>query len=141
MTSTVMTIRGAQHVVTECPTCGVVHTIPKVVYDNLQREGGYYHCPNGHTWGWSKDSCERERLRRERDQLKQQIARVEDEKRAAVAQAESRAARAEAAQKLTERRARAALCPCCNRSFQNVARHMATKHKGVALMKAEKVSA
>lgn len=59
-------LRGTQCVVTDCGVCGVVYTVPKVVYDHHYQEGGYHHCPNGHPWRWSKETCERERLRRER---------------------------------------------------------------------------
>lgn len=90
-----------------------------------REDGGTFYCPNGHslTFGNSENS----QLRRERDSLKQETARL-----ASVADAAERRARAaEAKSKRQLRRAGAGLCPCCNRSFANVTRHMKTKHPNV----------
>lgn len=124
-------IRGTRHVVWECLTCGCVSTVPEVMNDQMRAEGGYRHCPSGHSWGWSKEKSERERLRRERDQLKQRIAMVEDEKR----QETERAAKAEKQTARLKKRASAGVCSCCNRTFTNMARHMKTKHPNVVAMK------
>lgn len=123
----VVELEGQRHVLWQCGTCGVFSTCPEVVYDQHRNEGGYHYCPNGHTWGWAKDGCEREKLRRERDRLKQDAARLEDERRAAIARAEQ----AEQANKRLHKRASAGVCPCCNRTFTNMARHMKTKHPNV----------
>lgn len=124
-------LRGMTCVVTECGVCGVVYTVPKVVYDHHYQEGGYHHCPNGHSWGWAKDGCERERLRRERDLLKQQAARLEDEKRNLRIERDAAVSRETKERKerlrITKRTA-AGVCPNCNRTFKQLARHMATKH-------------
>ncbi len=125
--SEVVTLRGQRHVVWECGACGVVSTCPEVVYDQHCAEGGYHHCPNGHTWGWAKDACERERLRRERDQLKQRIAQKDDE----IANQISRAAKAETEITRLHKRAKAGVCPCCNRTFVNMQRHMKSKHPNI----------
>lgn len=98
--------------------------MPTPMYDRQYQNGGFHHCPNGHSQGWNKDGCENARLRRERDSVKQQMARLEDEKREQIA----RAVRAEQENSKLKQRARGGACPCCQRSFTNVARHMKTKH-------------
>jgi hypothetical protein len=80
-TDEIVVLRGRRHVVTDCGQCGVVYTVPEVRYDHMRAEGGYAQCPNGHGWGWPKDGCEREKLRRERDLLKQEQARLIEEGR------------------------------------------------------------
>ncbi len=123
----VIDIRGSRHVVWECRTCGCVSTCPEVIMDEQRAEGGYHHCPNGHQWGWSKDKSEREVLRRERDRLKQQIAEKDDE----VARQISMRKQAEGKLGRVQGRINRGVCPCCNRTFTNLARHMSTKHANV----------
>lgn len=101
----------------QCITCGVSYTVPCVVADHQRKHGGYHHCPNGHSQGWGKGNTEFDRIRQERDLLKQNEARLEDELRAAQKKAEKVA-----------KRVAAGVCPCCTRTFSNMARHMKTKH-------------
>jgi hypothetical protein len=119
-----VTLRGVSCVVVQCGTCGVIHTVPKLVYDNHRAEGGFHSCPNGHQRGWSKEGSEHERIRRERDRLAQQLAEKDDEI------ARQRRMREEAEGQVTKlkKRASVGVCPCCNRTFQQLARHMAQKH-------------
>jgi hypothetical protein len=129
--SEIILLRGTRHVVWECRSCGCVSTVPEVMNEHLRAEGGYRHCPSGHAWGWSKETCEREQLRRERDRLKQDAARLEDEKRQAWATATALRERADKAEKATKRlkkRTSAGTCPCCNRTFGNMAEHMKHQH-------------
>jgi len=122
-------IGGERHVIRQCGTCAVWHTVPEIVYDAFSREGGYWSCPNGHQRGFAKGSDEigRENTRRERDRLKQDAARLNDELTAERKRAE------EAERKIVQvrRRAAAGVCPCCNRTFLNMQRHMKSKHPNV----------
>jgi hypothetical protein len=118
---------GTLHV-TDCPTCGVVYAIPDGLYRRGQRykENVAIYCPNGHTWHYlGKTHAE------ELDELRDQVARqrsLRDQ-----AEASERAQRAAATRARNERdrlkvRAAAGVCPCCNRTFKQLARHMETKH-------------
>jgi hypothetical protein len=122
-------IKGERHIVNQCGSCAVWHTIPEVVYNNCRREGGFWHCPNGHERGYRKGEEERERdlIRQERDRLKQDAARLADE----IAAEKKRADEAEKRVIQIRRRAAAGVCPCCNRTFVNVQRHMKSKHPNV----------
>lgn len=124
----IILIRGTRHVVWECRTCGCVSTVPEVMNDQLYAEGGYRHCPSGHAWGWSKETCERERLRQERDRLKQQVAQRDDE----VARQIEMRKKAEGKLGRITKRINHGVCPCCNRTFENLARHMKSKHPNIA---------
>lgn len=127
MANEVVTLRGSKHVVWECRTCGVVSSCPEVIWDQQCAEGGYHHCPNGHQWGWNKESCEREKLRRERDRLLQRVAEKDDE--IAAKQREVSEVRGQVTK--LQKRASAGVCPCCNRTFLNMQRHMKSKHPNV----------
>lgn len=113
----------------QCATCGVWHAIPEVMYNTCKAEGGYWHCPNGHSRGFRTgiQKLEQEKIRRERDQLKQDAARLEEE----ITSERNRADNAEKKVLQIKRRAAAGVCPCCNRTFANVQQHMRTKHPNV----------
>lgn len=112
--------------------CGTPFMLPKQLRHNARNHGHTIYCPQGHTIVWKE--TELERTRRERDRLKQDAARLEDEKREAWATANAqaeRAAKAEGESRRLKKRAAAGVCPCCNRTFTNMRRHMKTKHPNV----------
>jgi hypothetical protein len=80
-------------------------------------------CPNGHETVFSREA-ESVALRRERDILKQQIARYEQ----FALEKEREVAAAKAELKREHRRAVAGVCPCCNRTFRQLATHMRHMH-------------
>lgn len=133
----------------QCGVCGTVHAIPEAMWSHCHDNGGYWHCPNGHQWGYREGAVKRDELRRERDRLKQRIAQKDDEiarERQERKAAERRVSAAKGQITKLKNRAKAGVCPCCNRTFQNLQRHMATKHpdfepKVVDLDDARKASA
>lgn len=122
-------IYGERHIVKQCATCAVWHTIPEIIYNSYRREGGFWHCPNGHQRGFrtGEEKLEQERIRQERDRLKQDAARLSEE----ISAERKRADAAEKRIVHIRRRTAAGVCPCCNRTFVNVQRHMKSKHPNV----------
>lgn len=125
-------IEGETFLFRTCPVCGVRYAMPRIVDDEHRELGGKskgWWCPNGHSRIYTES--EADTLRRERDRLKQQAARLEDEKRKAREEAEHERRRANgykgAATRL-KNRAKAGICPCCNRHFENLERHMKSQH-------------
>jgi len=95
----------------ECCNCGIL-------FDN----GGSFYCPNGHSQHYTKTEVQRLR------------EALDAQTRAATAMT-ARATRAEEARLKADKellrikkRAQKGVCTCCNRTFPNLARHMATKH-------------
>ena len=129
--SETITIRGGIFEIDECGLCGIVFVVPRSVRNMQRRQGGYSYCPNGHSWGFRPENSEEAQIRRERDNLKQQAARMEEEIRAAR-DAEQRALaalkRSDAEVKRAKKRAGAGVCQCCNRTFLSLASHMKNKH-------------
>lgn len=119
-----------------CGKCGIEFAVPDHFYREQLKDGpnGGWYCPNGHSRVFGES--EGDKLRRERDRLKQEAARLEDEKREAIARAE----RAEKTTKRLQKRASAGVCPCCNRTFQNMARHMKTKHPNIVPLEQKSAS-
>jgi hypothetical protein len=110
--------------------------IPAALYTAARRSSGIaVFCPYGHSLHYPEGENEETTLRRERDQLRQRIAQRDDEIRHQKERAET-AERSAVAYKgqvtKIKRRTLAGVCPCCTRTFQNLARHVATKHPGYA---------
>lgn len=113
----------------ECVSCSVLFGLPIGYADRRRADTKDFYCPNGHQMSWRES--EADKLRRERDRLKQETARLDEAKREAdrvAAEAVERACKAEATARKLKARAQAGVCPCCNRTFGELARHMKTKH-------------
>lgn len=99
-----------------CPSCGIEYAAPCVFMQEARKDPAItFYCPNGHSRHFSES--EADKLRRERDQLKQSLAFKDD----LIANRDKRIKR-------MEKRAAAGSCPCCQRMFSNMSRHMKTKH-------------
>lgn len=116
----------------QCPDCGIHYYVP-AAYMKECRENPtqFFHCPAGHSRHFAES--EADRLRRERDRLQQRLAEKDDE----IKNIEQR--RRAALGQVTKLRNRVGngVCPCCNRSFENLHRHMTTKHPGFKAEAAE----
>lgn len=115
----------------KCYHCKVEFGLHDETERQLRMSSANFHCPYGHVQHFPKGETEADKLRRERDRLKQNEAWYEQRNRELRAEAESERRRAAAARGQVTKlknRAAAGLCPCCNRSFVNLQRHMATKH-------------
>jgi len=114
-----------------CGQCGCVWGFPAALKKQRLEDGEAFFCPNGHQRHFTKGQSEADKLRQERDRLKQQLAYKEDRIRTAEQRAEHERNRANGykghATRITKR-AKAGVCPCCNRTFQQLAAHMANKH-------------
>lgn len=110
-----------------CPSCAVAFAMPDRLETERRQDHGTFWCPNGHTLSYpQKTAIEKEKERRQR--AEEETARV----RAALDQ-ELSAHRSTKGQ-LTKAKKRVAggACPCCNRTFVQLTRHMATKHPDYA---------
>jgi hypothetical protein len=119
-----------QFIGVQCCNCGIHFGLESSHHALLKRDGEWFHCPNGHKQRYSGNT-EKEQLRRERDQLRQRLAQVDDrnrELRDARDAAERRVAAAKGQITKLKKRASAGTCPCCNRTFQQLAAHMKQKH-------------
>jgi len=117
-----------------CPVCGIIYGLERAFYEyrsngSASVENRGWHCPNGHSLIVTKSKADKlqeqlDRERRLRQSAEQNVAYYADE-----AKREQRRANGYKghATRMTKR-AKAGVCPCCNRTFQQLARHMATKH-------------
>jgi len=121
-----------------CLKCGVGIWLTDQQYDSLIRSHQTYYCIWGHGQHYTTDMGEAAQLRRERDKLKQNEARLIEERDMAQRNAVRQRERAEhnlksaraykgVATKI-KKRVVAGVCPCCNRHFRELEAHMATQH-------------
>lgn len=103
-----------------------------------RRNHGTFYCTHGHPNYWPEGKTEADKLRdqleaerRLRQRAEQKVAEKDDEARAAWKTATRERNRANGykghATRITKR-AKAGVCPCCNRTFKQLAAHMANKH-------------
>ena len=110
-----------------CPNCGVVFTITTDMENYRRRDGHPFYCPNGHSISF--DNSLEERLKAEQQKVANLNVR-NVELAGKLERAETAKAQAVEKKKRIETRVSNGVCPCCNRTFQNLGRHMQTKHKG-----------
>lgn len=120
-----LTYTVALEVVT-CPSCGIPFGMPEWYERDLRNDHRTFYCPNGHGQHfYAKSEAEKERERRIRAEAR--AARAEDN-----AEVAERRRRAEKGQRTkVENRIKNGICPWCRRPFDNVAKHMETKHKDI----------
>lgn len=115
-----------------CYRCRAPIYLPDELYKAAKHSPAIsFFCAYGHEQHFVAGETEADKLRRERDRLKQDAARLESD----IAWHSSRREAAErqasafkgVATKL-KKRAAAGVCPCCTRTFSNMARHIATQH-------------
>lgn len=126
-----------------CCRCEATFFLPPELYKSARASDQIsFYCPYGHAQHFSMGETEADKLRRERDQLRQEKARLYDEIRLERAEREAAERRVSAARgQVTKlkKRASAGVCPCCNRTFENLKRHMNTKHPEFSAPEALKV--
>lgn len=105
-----------------CGSCGIQFGLPDFYWQRREKDGATYYCPNGHKL--SQGEKEEDRLRRQLEAERSRRVHAEDQRKAA-----EKTLTATKGQ-LTKAKKRAAngVCPCCNRSFVDVQRHMRSKH-------------
>ena len=110
-----------------CGGCGGTYAINERYREQKQEEGGSWHCPYCRvSWGFRGNEVTR---------LKKKLAcsiAAHDQTKAELRETEMRRRGEKAAKTKIKNRIAAGVCPCCNRTFQNLARHMKGQHPGYA---------
>lgn len=106
----------------DCGECGIAFCVPSHWHQERRDTGKGWHCPNGHGRVYRESTV---------DKLKKELAAKEGELQRARERAERSERQVVAARGQVTKiknRVHNGVCPCCNRSFGNLQRHMATKH-------------
>jgi hypothetical protein len=113
-------------VVVTCSRCGITFGIPENFYENRRADGKNFFCPNDHCLCY-QDS-EVKKLRGRLISAENRMVAAEDQRDAA--ERSLRATRGVVTR--FRRRVSNGVCPCCKRTFKDLARHMHTQHPDFA---------
>lgn len=103
-----------------CSGCGLAYGLPEGYLDARREDHKSWTCPNGCVRHFPRGKTDAQKL--EEAQIRNTA--LQDQLTAAVADAETvRVALLRDRQRFAN-----GVCPCCNRSFDNVRRHMSSKH-------------
>lgn len=106
-----------------CCNCGTLFAMPQHLLKTFRGDPSrWFYCPNGHKQHFSQSEADRLRKELERSERKLEMS----ENRIATTKREL--SRVTKAHKKMRVRVMNGVCPCCNRSFENLRQHMATKH-------------
>lgn len=117
-----------------CYLCGVLFGIEGGYDERRRKDHKSFFCPNGHSQAYvgpSQAERERDAAVAERDAARALAERESRRRRNAEITAEHERRSAAAHKGWATRirnRIKNGVCPCCNRSFANVRRHIETKH-------------
>ena len=105
-----------------CGECGIAFAMDLNFHDKRKEDGKGWYCPNGHCRIFTE--TEVTKLKRRLEWAENATARITKNL--------NRANKSVAAQKgivtKLKKRVGNGICPCCNRSFANLARHMSGQH-------------
>jgi len=123
MSSRLLEISTTVKLVTEeCCACGILFAMPQQVNERLRTKGGTFYCPNGHSQVYTEPDIE---------VLKRKLRAAEN--RSNTLESQLNGALDDLATNKKElrnvkRRAHSGTCLHCRRHFENLERHMKTKH-------------
>jgi hypothetical protein len=112
-----------------CYSCGVLFAMPDNLMRRLRDTGADFWCPSGHGQKFTRTTAqklEEERVARlqERERWQTRVKAAQDQ--ADATERSNRALRG--VNTRMKRRVAAGVCPCCRRTFQDLARHMTGQH-------------
>lgn len=112
-----------------CPNCAIQFAAPPRFIKERREDGKSFYCPSGHTMSFHETEIDKlkKQLQREKENTEwwKNTAASKDKtikgQNIAIGKVKAKLHR-------TETRVSHGICPCCNRSFVNMQRHMKTKH-------------
>lgn len=110
----------------ECCNCGVLFAITQEYQIARRKDHRWFHCPNGHPQNY-RGKSDADRVK-ELEQEKRTLAQRVEYWQAEEAKERARAEKAEKRERSLKKRVANGVCPCCHRTFQHLARHMANRH-------------
>jgi hypothetical protein len=115
--------KNVSYETTTCIKCGVDIVMPAYMYDHRLKDQTNFYCPNGHPQRFIGET-EEQKLRK----LVKTERRWREQEQQRVREVEAKLSAIKGVVTRLKNRAAAGLCTCCNRSFQNLKRHMEIKH-------------
>jgi len=105
-----------------CANCGIMFGVPREYDDARRRDGRGFMCPNEHSNVYRE--TEAKRIKKQLEETQRRLMKQQER----AVHAEGRAEQLDRQYHRVRTRIMAGVCPCCNRTFPNVAAHMKSKH-------------
>lgn len=116
----------------ECGECGVIFAMTEAYLAARRADHRTFYCLNGHGRCWPQKS-EAEKLRDRLRTTEAQLTHTQDQLQ--MTEYQRRAQKGQVTR--LRNRIAAGVCPCCNRSFQDVRAHMRGQHPDLAVPEEE----
>lgn len=113
----------ASLIIEDCCICGAAIALSPSQKPLLRKNHTTFYCPNGHHNYWPQET-EEERLRKELSLTQERVNRLRAEADGLL----TALAKTKKEKTALVKRIGAGVCPHCHRTFQQVARHIASKH-------------
>ena len=126
--------RTASYEIINCCSCGFSVGLPAEFVHRRKKDGKRFYCPScskGQSWQKTEEDRLREQLAKETLRL-EQAQRDRDRTRLDATQAKRSRAHYKGEVTRLKNRITKGVCPCCNRHFTNLERHMAGQHPDYA---------
>lgn len=117
-----------------CFECGLVFSVPSIWQRERVRSRETFWCPNGHPQCYTGETAEQKRIReleRSAKALREQNDQLWTDwqtENKARKQVQRSLSATKGVLTRTKNRVANGVCPCCNRTFANLARHMKGQH-------------
>lgn len=120
---------NTQYVQEECANCQCRFALTLDMYNRRKEDGRTFHCPNGHGQHYAETTVQK--LKKQLEEKDRKIASESEAKtwysrRLDQQIKTSRAYKGQVTK--IKNRVSNGVCPCCNRTFANLQRHMAHLH-------------
>lgn len=112
-----------------CPNCSIAFGAPLRFIKERREDGKSFYCPAGHSMSFHE--TELDKLRKQLENEKRNVEWYKNAAKSKDSQIKGvniQLGKVKAKLHRTETRVSHGVCPCCNRSFMNMQRHMKTKH-------------
>ena len=113
----------------ECSVCSIRFAFDESFYDRRHTDGKSFYCPNGHSQYYTENTKRKHEQELAQERRKTEFYKSQyKNKQRQCEQQKKKAAAYKGHLTRTKNRVKNGVCPCCNRSFVNLARHMKNKH-------------
>lgn len=112
-------------------SCDAIIIMPAGIYNDFRESGDFWYCYRGHRQHFVTGETEEAKLKRQLEAANTLASRVQKEKewKEVELQHEKNSNRTLKGHiTRVKNRVKAGLCPCCNRSFEDLGRHMKGQH-------------
>lgn len=115
----------------QCCNCHLSFGVTSRFEKDRRKDHKTFYCPQGHAQSYRAGADEETRLRNELNRQQE----LREAEQARLQRVEAERDQIAKAHKKMRVRVMNGVCPCCNRTFQNLLRHMQTEHQGELTLK------